>query len=275
MGLTPMIVAAVAMVKDEADIIVATVCNMTRQVDHVLVADNGSTDGTLQILYELEQKHGNVTVVHDYEPAYMQSQKMTGLAHQAHNLFDADWVVPFDADEYWYSNTGSIRGVLNDVGDLACVEAQLFDHVATGYDPPDTEPVTRMVWRRAAPLPMPKVACRWRPNLTIHQGNHGVDYDGIVPRSALLLNVRHFPYRTVDQFLRKVRNGAAAYRSAGDLLPPTAGAHWRQWGQILDDQGEDAVAEIFRTWYWRDNPTQPITSGGELQPPLIKDPVPR
>jgi glycosyltransferase involved in cell wall biosynthesis len=269
-----MTVIGVAMVKDEADIIVATVCNMVRQVDQVIVADNGSTDGTWEILQQLEDKLGNLTVLEDLEPAYLQSKKMTGLACLAGGM-GATWVVPFDADEWWYSNTGTIRDVLNQVGDLSCVDAQLWDHVATGFDSPDVEPVTGMEWRRAAPLPLPKVVCRYRPNLTIHQGNHGCDYDGIVPRSALLLNVRHFPYRSVDQFIRKVRNGAAAYRAAGDRLPETAGAHWRQWGAILDGQGEDAVAQIFRTWYWRDNPTQPIEIGGELQPPLIHDPVPR
>lgn len=268
-------VVAVAMVKDEADIIAATVTNMAGQVDYVLVSDNGSTDGTLDILCRLVSELGNVTVVHDHEPAYMQSKKMTGLARQARWRFGADWVVPFDADEWWYSIAGTIKETLVGAGDLACVEAQLFDHVATGWDTCETDPVARLAWRRATPLPLPKVACRSRENLTIHQGNHGCSYDGIVPRSALMLTVRHFPYRSVDQFLRKVRNGANAYRAAGDRLPTTAGAHWRQWGQILEDQGEDAVTEIFRTWYWRENPTQPLDIGGETQPSLIKDPAPR
>ena len=269
-----MTVVAVAMVKDEVDIITETVTHMARQVDHVIVADNGSTDGTLEILRQLEDKLGNLTVVDDPDPAYMQSRKMTGLARMAGGM-GADWVVPFDADEWWYSNTGTITAALDGAGDLACVEAQLWDHVATGLDDPDLDPVARMIWRRTTPLPLPKVACRWRPTLTIHQGNHGCDYDGITPRSALLLNVRHYPYRTVDQFIRKVRNGAAAYRAAGASMPETAGAHWRQWGQILDTQGEEAVAQIFFTWYWRDNPTRSATICGENQPRLIADPAPR
>ena len=38
------------MVKDEADIVAATRRADAGQVDHVLVADNGSTDGTAAIL---------------------------------------------------------------------------------------------------------------------------------------------------------------------------------------------------------------------------------
>src|ERR671915_471580 len=40
---------AVAVVRDEADIIEATVTRMLRQVDHVLVADNQSVDGTDEV----------------------------------------------------------------------------------------------------------------------------------------------------------------------------------------------------------------------------------
>ena len=270
-----MVVVAIAMVKDEVDIITETVTHMAHQVDHVLIADNGSTDGTQETLLVIAADLGNVTVIKDPEPAYLQSQKMTALAHQARERFNADWVVPFDADEWWYSNTGTVGGTLGAVGSLACVEAQLWDHVATGLDDPDRDPVARMIWRRTTPLPLPKVACRWRPNLTIHQGNHGCDYDGITPRSALMLTARHYPYRSVDQFIRKVRNGAAAYRAAGAQMPETAGAHWRQWGQILDTQGEEAVAQIFFTWYWRDNPTRATTICGEDQPRLVADPAPR
>ena len=268
-------VVAVTMVKDEVDIIGETVANMAAQVDLVIVADNGSTDGTVDVLYWLSETLGNILVTHDPDPAYTQSEKMTGLAHLAARTTPTEWVVPFDADEIWYTNTGTVGETLRNVGDLACVQAELFDHVATGYDADDPNPVTRMVWRRLTPLVFPKVACRYRHDLTIHQGNHGCDYGGIIPAAAPLLVVRHFPYRTVEQFIRKTRNGAAAYQAAGDRQPLSAGAHWRQWGQILDEQGEDAVAEVFRTWYWRADPTRPVMIHGERQPRLINDPAPR
>lgn len=262
-------IVGIAMVKDEADIIARSVGNMLTQVDRVIVADNGSTDGTREILAELD-----VTLINDPEPAYYQSAKMTKLAQKAGQM-GARWVVPFDADELWYSPFGTIKDVLNAIpANWRVASAQLYDHVATAVDPHEAlDPVARISWRRVDPLPLPKVAARFHPDLIIHQGNHGASYTyepGVLPGQLV---VRHFPYRSVEQFIRKVRNGAAAYKAAVDLNPDFGG-HWRKWGEILEAGGEEAVAEIFHTWYWRQDPAVPLTIGDEEQPALIYDPCP-
>lgn len=269
---------AVTMVRDEADVIGATLRQMLRQVDAVIVADNGSVDDTRAIVEAIAVEHSDrVTVLDDPEPAYMQSQKVTELARRARLDLGAEWVVPFDADEWWYSPFGRIADVLAGIAPQWLVApATLYDHVATGQDDPsDSNPTTRLGWRRVTPAPLPKVACRWRIDLTIEQGNHAATYAGrptVIPDRLLV--VRHFPYRSVEQLLRKVRNGAAAYRAAGDRLPATMGLHWRQWGELLEHRGEQAIAELFETWYYRRNPAVPIVLGGEFHPPLLFDPAP-
>lgn len=230
---------AVCMVKDEADIVETTVSNMASQVDRVILADNGSTDGTLDLLYGLD-----VDVLEDPEVGYYQSAKMSALAAAA---FDqgADWVVPFDADEVWLPRTGpTIKQVLNRVpADALMCEAVVFDHVAVDGH-------TLSPYRRSEALPLRKVAVRAREGLTIHAGNHGASYDTVRHPLTVTgqLEVRHFPYRSSEQMIRKARNGAAAY--AATDLPEDLGAHWRGYGRLSDDQ----IRSVFREYFWSVDP---------------------
>ena len=248
-------VFGIAIVKDEADIIEQTVTRMLAQVDRVLILDNGSTDGTFEILEQLD-----VTLGRDAEPGYYQSRKMTALAARAAGM-GAGWVVNFDADECWYSPFGRIADVLRE-SSAQVATAALYDHVATCLDP-EGAPVDRIGWRRREPAELPKVACRAVVPATILQGNHGADYPARVEDGLLV--VRHYPYRSVDQFVSKVRNGAAAY--AATDLPEHEGQHWRDYGRLLDNGGPDAIAEVFRTWFWTADPA--------ADPTLIFDPCPR
>lgn len=261
-------VTAVAMVKDEADIIEATVGHMLTQVDEVIVADNDSTDGTPNLLRNM----GGVVVLNDPECGYYQSRKMTGLARLACER-GARWVVPFDADELWTSRWGRLADVLADADrDYGLVTAELFDHVATAVDPSCGDALDQLPWRRRHSLPLCKVAVRADPDMVIEQGNHWARLP-IPPRypSTPALTVHHYPYRTVEQLVRKVRNGAAAY-AATEGIDESVGAHWRQWGRFDDDQ----IRDLFHVWYWREDPLLPYTPpGGETQDPLIHDNPPR
>lgn len=182
-------VFGIARVKDEADVIACTVRRMAREVDHLLVADNASTDGTRDILQDLA---GDLplTVVDDPEVGYFQSRQMSTLAAHAAAL-GADWVIPWDADERWYSPFGRIADVLAGLDGASVATAVLYDHVATADDPDDPSPLTRIGWRRRDPAPLCKVACRPLAPVTIHQGNHDADHGHRVDGQLV---VRHFPY---------------------------------------------------------------------------------
>jgi hypothetical protein len=235
-------VAAVSMVKDEGDVVELTVGRMAGSVDVVLVADNGSTDATRAILEQFE----NVLVVDDSEPGYFQSRKMTRLAQQAAASFEAEWVVPFDADEVWLPTQGSrIADLLDGMPEEALIaEAVVLDHVATPGDH------VLSPWRRTEILPLRKVAVRTRPDLTIHQGNHSATFENVKRPLTVTgqLEVRHFPHRSAEQMIRKARNGAAAY--AATNLPADVGAHWRQWGELTDEQ----LREVFHEFYFSADP---------------------
>jgi hypothetical protein len=229
-------VHAITRVKDELDILPFTLGQMLTQVDRVIVEDNGSTDGTRQYLASLSDDR--LVVQDDPEVGYYQSAAMSRLAKQAEGL-GATFVVPFDADEFWFAQEGTIRDALSDVSPEARIaEATVFDHPATDEFPSP--------WRRAEMLPLRKVACRpqW---VTIWQGNHGASYeDERKPLTVTgLLEVRHFPYRSPEQMIRKARNGSAAY--AATDLPEEVGAHWRGYGRLTDEQITEVFYEYFHS----------------------------
>lgn len=203
-----MTVIAVSMVRDEEDILPYTLELMMSQVDHAIIADNLSVDGTRAIL----ESFPNVTVVEDTEVGYYQADKMTNLAHQAGDM-GATWVVPFDADEAWW------------LPDFDRIDADIVTarpYVYVPYKPAGPNPVTDWHWRMPEPERQNKVCFRYDPNAQLHMGQHDVTRPG---RRVEAATVRHFQYRSLEQTRRKVRNGVQAY-DASDL-PPLYGSHWR------------------------------------------------
>ena len=249
------------MCKDEADVAGGMLRHLADEVDHIIVADNGSTDGTRDILSDLRAQLP-LTVLDDPEPAYLQSRKMSYLADLAAREHGATWIVPTDFDEIWYARGGRLREVLPALPPANVALAQLTNHFATAIDPDETDPFRRLGWRQADPAPLAKVAFRWEPRAVIHQGNHGVTLPS-GQEELWALEIRHFPYRSAEQFVRKAVNGAAAYRATD--LPPSEGAHWRAYGEIYDRLGPEGLANVFRSHFWFLSPTD---SG------LVHDPAP-
>lgn len=247
---------AIGMVKDEADVIGRTIDHLFAQgVDEIILYENGSTDGTWEIVRDLrdavQYAPGRITIYPDHEVGYFQSRKMSELARAAHTA-GADWIIPFDADELWtvrvggestgYDNTlkGYLERVEPGVGVLAFAN---LNHYRTALDP-GGHPFDAMGWRSVEPLPLPKVCFRAGPSVIVDAGNHGVLHapgrrgD---PRSGL--QIHHFPYRSVEQFIRKARNGSEAYAQTD--LPRSTGQHWREWGDTLREHGEAGL----RAWF--------------------------
>lgn len=250
----------ISMMRDEEDICYWTVKHMMTQVDEVIVINNASVDSTGDILNEL-----GVTVLDDPDTSYYQSRKMTYLAHKAAEL-GVSWVVPFDADEVWYYPFGRIGDYLDSLASQwLTVEAALYNHITTGLDGREENPLQRIGWRWREPGALPKVACRLREDLIILQGNHGASYNGGPTVAPERFVIRHYPYRSAEQFCRKAKNGAEAY--ARTDLDPEIGKHWRQYGEILKNEGEEALGDVFRKWFHVENPAT-------MSNVLIYDPAP-
>lgn len=249
------------LVKDEADIIGWNLDWLLTQVDFVYAQDNASTDGTREILGRRSASNDRIQVVDDFETGYWQSIKTTDLAQEAY-ANGHDWVVPVDADEFWYAtDQRTIKQYLEGMApDVMMVEAELFNHIPSASDDKtEPNPFERICWRQREKGALPKVACRTRPDLVIEAGNHSARVAGQALKAGGLC-VRHFSWRTRDQYLRKIRNGQRAY--AATDLPWSTGEHWRMWAEHPDE----AIRDHFTRWFYTEQPEQ--------DPTLIYDPAP-
>ena len=263
--------AAIVMVRDEADIIEHTLRHLASQVDHVIVSDNLSSDGTAEILAELGVEGLPLTVLPDDNPAYYQSMKTTWLAARALER-GFDWALPVDADEMWVTDDGRpIREFLQSLApDVEAVTATLYHYLPTAKDDGDANPFRRIGWRLAHPSSLPKMGARTSGGLVIEAGNHGVTIDGAKPRLvAGGLRVNHYSWRTPEQYGRKMRNGARAY--AATDLPENIGQHWRNWGDPDARDLELRAAAHFRKHFYALNP--PCAPGSTDPAGLVYDPA--
>jgi glycosyltransferase involved in cell wall biosynthesis len=234
-------VVAVSMFRDEVDVAARVVrWLLAEDVAHVVVADNGSRDGTRDALADLARSDP-VTVIDDPEPAFAQGAKMTAWCAAAAERHRARWVLPFDADELW-----TLPRRLPRFG-ARVLATGILDHVCTGLDDPtDDNPFTRMAWRRPEPQSQ-KVLVRWRPGTSLEHGNHwALDRRGrripVAPHEGLALH--HFQIRSAAHFHRKASNGKRSLDLAGSRISDEVATHWRAWGEIAA-RGEDASREEF------------------------------
>lgn len=239
---------------NEVDLIEWSIRRMLAQVDHIIIGDN-STDGTREILEKLVAELP-ITLLDDTKLNWEQRDVMTEYAYMARDM-GAEWVCPFDIDEAWLPcDGGRIADRLPELPDavLVVIAANLTHCATTEDDPNDPDPMHRMGWRNAERLPLGKIACRVRDGLRIGHGNHWAEYLGIrhPPSVQGVIESRHFPYRTADQFIKRVQGAWPMLRDSG--LPKSHGAHMWGYGDLLDRAGPEGLREWFNTKFLFDDP---------------------
>jgi hypothetical protein len=218
------------LVRDEADIIDAQIAfHLHAGVDFVLATDNGSRDGTREIL-ESYAEHGYLHLIEQPGDDMQQVEWVTRMARRAAADFGADWVINSDADEFWCSHGAPIKTVLAQV-------PQRFDTVRAlmrNFVPrPDGEEffAERMNVRlvageatRPRHLVHPfhaqdKVLHRAHPDVTLSAGNHDAHWPSSFDlRGFWHFEVLHFPMRTAEQCVAKWRNYERYGYSGYDVL---------------------------------------------------------
>lgn len=220
------------MVRDEVDIVAAMVeHHLDQGIDLLIVTDNGSTDGTAEVLREYAAL-GAVELFHDPVHRKQQGETVTRMARRAAAVHRADWVVNADADEFFVpvDRSSTLAACLERVPP----EVGAFHVPVVNLVGPPGETgsgVDRLLWRdlrdeqrlRRVGLhaqPTPDAVHRGTEDITVSQGNHFVSIPCAgAPPAGAEIEVLHLPWRSWAQFERKVVHAGRGYEANPDLRP--------------------------------------------------------
>ena len=232
---------AVSIVKNEADIIEAFVRHTQAWVDHHLIFDHDSTDGTLEILGRLQQEGLPLTLFSDDAPGHLQQFRSNHLTQLAAGTYGADWILPLDADEILCGPDRSaledcFRGLSNDCS----TSLPLVDYLSTAEDDSSmVNPVLRVRYRRHFPSPTRKIFIPSRlaldSGIIAGKGSHALQRGSeFVPDHPLPpgFHLAHLAQRSPQhQFLRVVR--AELQRRSRGKFAVGLDLHYRLGYQLL------------------------------------------
>jgi hypothetical protein len=249
------LVVATFLVRDERDIIGFNIEHcLDLGVQHIIVTENCSVDGTIDLLRAYERA-GAVTLIREPADDYRQGEWVTRMARLAASRFAADWVFNLDADEFIWTPPGIPPGpqlLLDTVGEVPP------DH---GYfnlrredmrtDPGVTadwwlesnvlRDLDTRSWRSGRPL-LPKAVHRADAEVTVSDGNHAAHGPRIRPMGewSARMVLLHFPDRGYRHYENKIRVGGAALIARGSQ----SGIHWQEdFGRLERGTLRDAYAE--------------------------------
>lgn len=251
--------------RDEADVVEPMLdCHLALGVDFVIATDNGSVDGTTEILQRYERR-GVLRLIHQPENDYQAPRWVRRMARLAATDHAADWVINADADEFWWPREGDLKSALGSIPwDIWTVAAHRYNFVVR---PEDTRPFhLRMRWRRTdsmaedGRLMTVKVCHRADPNVEVAVGNHAVSG---VPGQVLddgRIEILHYPHRSFDQYDTKIGQGAPALMRNAEL-GPEIGYHWRRAHEV---RARGELRQTWDTWVYDDGRVASALASGEV-----------
>lgn len=232
-------VLGIGMVKNEIDVIEVFVRHNLQFLDAIVLIDNGSFDGTREVLDNLMREGLPLVVVDDKRLDYNQGVKMTNLLKTAGPLYNADFVLIIDADEF--ISAGSVESFRSAIDRLSRWRVAMIpwrtylpsSNVAFGDN------ILQLITeRRVEEQPqfhkvmVPRKVFE-KKKVAVVQGNHFVKIGRhwAWKQSCPGVALAHFPVRSRVQLINKVYFGWQAY-----LATPNRNEEWGQhWRRLYEE----------------------------------------
>jgi hypothetical protein len=218
------------LVKDEADVIGDMLEAASKWADHIYVLDNGSTDGTWEIVQEKAKALAPVEAFgQDFRP-YSNTLRHDLYRHYRHNAGPGDWWCKLDADEFYIDHPH--RFLARVPSDYRQVFGASFQYYFTDRDWAEWEADPEGYERK----PLRDRLRHYRNNYSeprfVRHGRSDLWSAGH-PRDTPAFPVRiwlaHYQYRSPRQIAARMRSRRAAGRESGSFRHERS----QNWGKAL------------------------------------------
>lgn len=216
-------IVAITMVKNEEDIIESFIRYTLTYADVILVVNHNSDDSTGEILEKLQQEGLPIYVELFTDPRHLQAEIMTKLMYLALEQYDADIIIPLDADEFLlpFDKKMSVRKFLQRMSNEYVMTLPWYIHRLKNINNVSNEFILNLPAIRTSnphkmlKIMVGKVFLQRNKNMSLRQGNHSLQDDGnsskvIDTIRSEYLYLAHFNIRSEEQYLSKIIVGALA-----------------------------------------------------------------
>jgi hypothetical protein len=243
---------ALMIIGSDDDIAGYTISHLLAEgIDRILIDLVPVEDETATIVRDLQARHPNqIEIFPSDSISIWGSRRMTTLANIAYER-GVELMLPCDSDELFFSRNGnSLTDEIRN-GPGTVFSCPVFMHLASAEDDAtEVNPYRRMTNKQTTPLGLDKIFLRFNSKMEINEGNHGAKWlnGASVPGSETAVEIRHFPYRSAEQFVKKVEVTERAMLATPGY-PQGWGIHYRTYSDTLHRAGPDALKDWYRRWF--------------------------
>lgn len=238
------------LVKNEADIIEDNIrFHATQGVDCFVIMDNGSTDGTKEIVEKLKGEY-EIHLIDRPVKDYQQSNWKSEMAFVSRKLLKADWSIANDADEFWISDSGDLKTELSQWGSIVeCTRVNMvpdetfhqnrFDYLDSPYrvNLPIFNKAANLIKDENLSIQLGKINGKVIVNnhglIRVKGGNHRAWHwrSKVNKTNSQSIKVYHYPIRNKQHFVEHIENRSKLLASGVKKM----GDHYRRWVRFYDE----------------------------------------